>query len=83
MALRQAQLEYDKAEQELNDGAVYSTVDGTVTNLLDEQTVESTGEPLMKVTAGGGYYVQGVLSELELNSMSAGAGGDPDVLAER
>ena len=26
VALRQAQLEYDKAEQELNDGAVYSTV---------------------------------------------------------
>ena len=43
-----------------------------MTNLLDEQTVESTGEPLMKVTAGGGYYVEGVLSELELNSMSAG-----------
>lgn len=70
--LRKAKLEYDKAEKELNNGAVYSELDGKVSSVLTEDESRSTGEPMVKVTAGGGYYIQGSVSELLLDTVQTG-----------
>ena len=72
LQLRQAKLEYEKAEKELNDGAIYSDLDGKVTNLVEESQARSENSALMRVTAGGGYYIQGTLSELQLDSVRIG-----------
>ena len=70
--LRQAKLEYEKAEQELNNGSITATMDGKVTSILSEDEAKDNGSALMQVTAGGGYYVQGTLSELELEGIEIG-----------
>ncbi|MBR1845583.1 MAG: biotin/lipoyl-binding protein, partial [Oscillospiraceae bacterium] len=70
--LRQAKLEYEKAEQELNNGSITATMDGKVTSILSEDEAKDNSSALMQVTAGGGFYVQGTLSELELEGIEIG-----------
>ena len=70
--LRKAKLDYEKAEQELNNGAVYSTLEGKVSSVLTEEEARSMGEPMIQVTAGGGYVIQGSVSELLRDSVQPG-----------
>lgn len=70
--LRKAQLDYEKAEQELNNGAVYSELDGKVSSVLTEEEARTSGEPMIQVTAGGGYVIQGSVSELLRDSVQPG-----------
>ena len=75
------QLQFDikmgKAElkimrKEAADGKVTAEFDGVVSEVLDPATAMETGEPLMKVTGGGGYYVEGSVSELALETIKLG-----------
>ncbi len=70
--IRVAQVEYDKLEKELNDGVVYAQVDGVVKTVGDSETAAVDHKPLVTVSGGGGYYVQGTLSELELETVKVG-----------
>ena len=70
--IRVAQVEYDKLEKELNDGVVYAEVDGVVKTVGDSETAAVDHKPLVTVSGGGGYYVQGTLSELELETVKVG-----------
>jgi hypothetical protein len=75
------QLQFDikigKAElnimkKEASDGKVTAQFNGIVGQILDPITAIERGEPLMKVTGGGGYYVEGTVSELALDSLQIG-----------
>lgn len=75
------QLEFDikmgKAElnimkKEAADGKVLAEFDGTVSDILEPAAALEAGEPMMKVTGGGGYYVEGAVSELALNTLRIG-----------
>ncbi len=70
--LRQARLEYEKAEQELNNGAIYATLSGEVKDLISEDEALTSGSALMRVSAGGGFYIQVSCSELMLSEIQVG-----------
>ena len=59
-------------QKEADDGKVVAQFDGVVGQILDPTTAIETGEPLMKVTGGGGYYVEGTVSELALETIEVG-----------
>ena len=59
-------------QKEAADGKVLAEFDGVVSDILDPATALESGEPLMKVTGGGGYYVEGSVSELELSTLQLG-----------
>ena len=43
-----------------------------VSDILEPAAALESGEPLMKVTGGGGYYVEGTVSELALDTIQIG-----------
>jgi|GEM_PF-89671 len=70
--LRQLEIDFKSTSRKLDAGTVKSTVDGVVISLIDFDTAMMTGEALMVVSGGEGYYVKGVMSELDLNSIMVG-----------
>ena len=66
------QAEYKIMQAEMNDGNVYAKIDGQVVSLLPEEEARANNQPLMKVSGGGGFYVQGSVSELERDSLTIG-----------
>ena len=70
--IKMAEAEYKIMLTEINDGKVYAEVDGTVVSLLTEEEAQMTGEPLIKVSGGGGFYVEGSISELSRDEMTVG-----------
>lgn len=71
-AIKMGEAEYRIMQKEADNGEVVAEFDGTVINLLDEETANMMGEPLLKVTGGGGYYVTGAVSELQLGDIYEG-----------
>lgn len=66
------QAEYKIMQAEMNDGNIYAKIDGQVVSLLPEEEARANNQPLMKVSGGGGFYVQGSVSELERDSLTVG-----------
>ena len=46
--------------------------DGVVVGMLSEEEAKQTGQPLMKLSGGGGFYMQGSVSELEKDNLQIG-----------
>ena len=67
-----AELTAMKNEKQAEDGKVAAEFNGVVSEILDPAAALESGEPLMKVTGGGGYYVEGTISELALNTIELG-----------
>ena len=63
--IKLAEAEYKIMQTEVGDGKVYATVDGEVVSLLSEEEARMTMQPIMKVSGGGGFYIEGSVSELE------------------
>ena len=59
-------------KKEAADGKVYAEFDGTVVSVLEPDNARQVGMPMLKITGGGGYYVEGAVSELELNTIREG-----------
>lgn len=72
LSLRSANLEYKKMEAEINNNKVVSNIDGTVIALNDLETAQKNSEALIKISAGGGYYVQGCVGEFALDQVQVG-----------
>lgn len=70
--VKMADANYKIMLTEVNDGNVYAQIDGTVVSLLTEDEAKQTQQPLMKVSGGGGFYIQGSISELEKDKMQPG-----------
>lgn len=70
--LKVAETDYKIMQNELQDGNVYATVDGNVVSVLTEEDARSTRQPIVKVSGGGGYYVNCTVSELEKENMQIG-----------
>ena len=70
--LKLATLEVQKKQSEVEDGAVYSTIDGTVKIVRDENEAFQNNEAVVEISGGGGYYVSGVISELDLANVHIG-----------
>lgn len=71
-SIKMGEAEYRIMEKEADDGKVVAQFDGVIQGLVDQETARMEGLPLMKVSGGGGYYVMGSVSELDLESISVG-----------
>lgn len=70
--LRLAKLSLDKKTKELGDGNVYAEFDGTVKAVRNADEAYNNSEAVIELSGGGGYYVTGALSEMELGSVKVG-----------
>ena len=70
--LKMAESEYDVMQRELGDGNVYAEIDGKVVSLLTEEEAKDQKQPLVKVSGGGGFYIEGSVSELEKEKLKLG-----------
>lgn len=70
--LKVAKLKLDKKLAELGDGNVYAEFDGTVKAVRDPDAAYNNSEAVVELSGGGGYYVSGTLSEMDLGSVQVG-----------
>ena len=70
--LKVAKLKLDKKLAELGDGNVYAEFDGTVKTVRDPDEAFKISEAVLELSGGGGYYVTGTLSEMDLGSVQVG-----------
>ena len=70
--IKMAEAEYKIALTEVNDGKIYARIDGEVVSVLTEEEARQSMQPILKVSGGGGFYVQGSVSELEKEKMQVG-----------
>ena len=71
-SIKMAEAEYKIAQTEVSDGNVYAQIDGVVVSLLTQEEAEMMQMPLLKVSAGGGFYVEGTVSELDRDTLVIG-----------
>ncbi len=70
--IKMSEAAYKIAQAEVNDGNVYAEIDGEVISLLTEEEAKMMMQPMMKISGGGGFYVEGFVSELEKANMQIG-----------
>lgn len=70
--LKMKEAEFKIMEKEVTDGNVYAQTDGVVIALIDEEEAKATQQPIMKVSGGGGFCVEGKVSELEKDDLQIG-----------
>ena len=70
--IKMGKSELNIMKKEASDGKVTANFDGVVSDILEPAAALESGEPLMKVTGGGGYYVEGTVSELALDTIQIG-----------
>lgn len=64
--------EYAIMQKEMGDGNVYAEIDGTVVSLLTVEEAKQTAQPVLKLSDGGGFYVEGFVNELEREQLVLG-----------
>ncbi len=70
--LKVKETDYKIMQAELEDGNVYASVDGEVLSVLTEEEAKMNRQPVIKVSGGGGFYIEGSISELEKDGMEIG-----------
>ena len=70
--IKMAEADYKIMQTEVSDGKVYAEIDGQVVSLLTEEEAKMMMQPVLKVSGGGGFYVQGSVSELEKANLQIG-----------
>ncbi len=71
-SIKMAEADYKIMQTEVSDGNVYAEIDGTVVSLLSEEEAKMSMQPLMKVSGGGGFYIDCSVSELTKDSLQIG-----------
>lgn len=59
-------------KKEADNGEVVAEFDGTVTSVLEPENAAAMNAPMVKVSGGGGFYVEGSVSELDLATIQVG-----------
>ena len=59
-------------QREFGDGCIRATLDGEVISLLTEEQARDSRQPMVKVSGGGGFFVEGSVSELEKENLKLG-----------
>ncbi len=72
LEIRMAKAEYKAMEKEMGSGDLRAEFDGVVLTLNDPDYAMESGEPLIKVSGGGGYSVVCNVSELQLRYVTPG-----------
>ncbi|MBQ7800971.1 MAG: biotin/lipoyl-binding protein [Oscillospiraceae bacterium] len=69
--IKVAEAEYSIMQKEADSGEAVAEFDGIVVGLQDPEMLIAE-EPFLKVSGGGGFYVTGSVSELELGNIQVG-----------
>ena len=72
LSRRKAQQELKELQQSLQDGTVYAKKGGIVQHVGDPANPPQDGSAFIEITAGSGVYVQGAVSELQLDRVRFG-----------
>ncbi len=72
LEIRESELNLKKLQEEADNDTVYSNLDGTVVQLNDPDAIDTTQEPLVKVSADGSYTVTAALGEMDIGNVSVG-----------
>ena len=70
--IKMAEADYKIMQTEVSDGKIYAEIDGEVVSVLTEEEARANMQPILKVSGGGGFYVQGSVSELEKENLQIG-----------
>ena len=70
--IKMAEADYQIMRAEVETGEVRATIDGEVVSVLSEEEAKMTMQPVLKVSGGGGYYIEGSVSELEKDNLVIG-----------
>lgn len=70
--LKMAEGELAIMEKEMRDGNVYAETDGKVVSCLTEDEAKLTMQPILKVSGGGGFFIQGSVGELDRDELQIG-----------
>ena len=70
--IKMAEADYKIMQTEMSDGNIYAEFDGKVVSVLTEEEARTQNQPVLKVSGGGGFYIQGSVSELEKDKMQIG-----------
>ena len=70
--IKMEEAEYKIMQKEADSGEAVAEFDGVVVGLQDPELASQMMEPVLKVSGGGGYYVEGVVSELQLGNIQVG-----------
>ena len=71
-SIKMAEAEYKIMQTEISDGNVYAQIDGTVVSQISAEEAQMLQQPILKISGGGGFFVEGSISELEKDSMELG-----------
>lgn len=70
--LKMEEAEYKIMLKELGDGNIYAEFDGEVASLLTEEEAQGGKQPLLKLSGGGGFHIEGTVSELVMGQLTLG-----------
>ena len=70
--IKMAEAEYAIKQKEFESGEVTAQFDGTVVSLLSEEEAKLNNQPMLKLSGGGGFYMEGSISELEKDNLQIG-----------
>ena len=70
--MKVAEADFKIKQSEVSDGNVYAKIDGTVIATLTEEEAKLSGQPFMKVSGGGGFYVECSIGELDRENLQLG-----------
>ena len=70
--VKMADSKYQLKLRETQTSQVIAQIDGTVVSLLTPEVAKETMQPVLKLSGGGGFYVEGFVSELEKDNMMIG-----------
>lgn len=71
-SIKMADAEYKIMQTETGDGKVYAQIDGEVVSLLTPEESLALMQPMIKVSGGGGFYVEGTVSEMDRELLTIG-----------
>lgn len=72
VTLKLAELDLKKKQAEFTDGVVYSKIDGVVKKVRDADEAFLNSEPIIEVSGGGGFYIDGAVSEWGIDDLYVG-----------
>lgn len=72
LQLQIAEVDLKKMQAESSDGIVRAQMDGVVKTVNDPDEAYQNGTPILTVSGGGGYYIEGQMSELDLDTVQVG-----------
>ncbi len=70
--IKMAETNYQIMQTEVSDGSVYAEIDGEVVSVISEEEAKLQRQPIIKISGGGGFFIEGTISELEKDNLTLG-----------